>query len=770
MESTDSLLSDLNDAQRKAVLHGKGPALLLAGPGSGKTRTLVCRIVYLLCQGVSPANILTLTFTNKASREMRDRVKNLLKNGSHSRDLWMGTFHAIFARLLRIESDALAYTSKFSIYDTEDTKRLIRSILKEKSLESDVKPSTIMDRISRAKNQLISWEAYALNPQYLRQDQRSGISCVADIYQTYVKRCLEANAMDFDDLLYNTYHLLNKNPDILEEYQQRFQHILVDEYQDTNSLQYAILKKLLVAPKNFYVVGDDAQSIYGFRGAEVGHMLDFRKDYPEASVYPLEQNYRSTPQIVKASNFLIKNNKQLSKELWTENPEGHRLCLKTCDSDIKEAEWIASMLLQEKIQGHYASKEMAVLYRINAQSRLIEKALRKRDLNYRIYGGLSFYQRKEIKDLLSYLLLIVNPKNEIALRRVINYPKRGIGEGSVQKLIALSHERQISLWEALNLANQVLPERILPPVRDFIAMIGAFQKLNTKEDAYDITYRVAKETGILEELHQDKTTEGIGRYENLKELIGSVKTFVDDPEQEEDRSLGVFLEEISLMTDLDREKENKDAITLMTVHMAKGSEYKVVFIAGMEEELFPFLSHFSKDSPQRIEEERRLFYVAMTRAKEKLFLSHALVRRNFKQIKETDPSRFLSEIDSYLEASNTSFQHSGNAFQPKNSFNPLSSIIATQRYVKESRMTPSSADIRFSRPSSLTEIRVGVQVRHSLFGRGLVKKLEGDRGSEDKRAYKAWVDFDKYGEKKLLLSYARLEVISDQNAKTSREV
>ena len=759
MEEEESLswLDELNEAQRTAVLEGEGACLLMAGAGSGKTRTLTYRLAYLLSKGMEPSRVLTLTFTNKAAKEMRSRVARLLGD-ERMRSLWMGTFHSVFARILRIEHEVLGYTPHFSIYDTEDSKRLVKQILKEMSLdEAHYKVHSVLYRISSAKNSLTSWQQYAQQARLLREDERSQRPKMAEVYKEYVRRCYTADAMDFDDLLFNMHVLFQASPQALQKYQQRFEHVLVDEFQDTNVSQYLIIRKLSALRENLYVVGDDAQSIYAFRGANIENILSFKKDYPEAKLFRLEQNYRSTPEIVKASNSLIRHNKhQLEKTLWTDNPAGAKVLLHGCLSDIDEGRWIAHNIFEEKAQRHHHNADIAVLYRTNAQSRAIEEALRRAGLKYRIYGGLSFYQRKEVKDLLAYLSLTVNPNNEQALRRIINYPKRGIGDSSLQKLTVLAHEKNVSLWQALEQASQALSTRALNPINDFVAMIKSFRSLLDKEDAYALSYRIAKESGLMQELYQDKTTEGLSRYENLKELINSVHAFVHREDVgAEDTQLSAFLQEVSLLTDLDQEQEDSDRITLMTVHMAKGLEFGVVFVAGMEEDLFP--SYLSAHSPEDLEEERRLLYVAMTRAKQKLFLSFAQSRYRFGEMKHPEPSRFLKDMDpKYLQLPATTSQRTHTA-PPSMQYHPFPSqrIYRTSPLDNPPRTYPKTGEKSQPAPTNLSEIQVGTRVRHPTFGEGIVQEV----ANEKPHGPKAVVHFAKFGKKNLLLSFAKLHIL-----------
>lgn len=741
-----AFLEQLNPEQRKAVLHTNGPAIIIAGAGSGKTRVLTYRIAYLLQQGVDAFNILSLTFTNKAAREMRDRIERMV--GSEARNLWMGTFHAVFARILRVEADKLNYPSNFSIYDTDDSKSLIRSIVKELQLDDkQYRPGTVLGRISGAKNKLISWKEYQENDYYFEEDSAANRPMIGKIYKTYAQRCFAAGAMDFDDLLFNTNVLFNTHPDVLNKYQHKFKYVMVDEYQDTNVSQYLITRMLASVHRNIAVVGDDAQSIYAFRGANINNILNFKKDYPEAEEFRLEQNYRSTKTIVKVANEVIKFNKrQLRKEVWTDNEQGTKIKLIKCPTDNEEGKQIAQQIFELKMAQNFRNSDIAVLYRTNSQSRAIEEALRRQNISYRIIGGLSFYQRKEIKDLVAYLRFTLNQEDEEAFKRIINLPKRGIGAASVSKLIVAARDNEISLWEAVKNADRILSSRIANAVDNFYHQVESFKIALKHKDAYDIAQQIAKESGLLAELYEDKTIEGVSRYENVTELLGAIKEFTEDKERE-DHSLGAFLQEIALLTDADNEDKNQDSVKLMTIHMSKGLEFKTVCIAGLEENLFP--SQMMMESREDLEEERRLFYVAITRAEQFLILTYAKTRYRFGKLIECEPSRFLNEVNmDYVELV---FQEpKGIDFSdtlPNKGGRGLAAQLTQKPQQKTVVHKPST---NFS-PSPLDELEEGIKVEHQKFGFGKIKQLDRANGKP-----KAIVSFEQAGEKTLLLQYAKL--------------
>ncbi|GAB4186342.1 MAG: 3'-5' exonuclease [Thermoflexibacter sp.] len=759
-------LDSLNEPQREAVTYTEGPLMIIAGAGSGKTRVLTYRIAYLMQLGVEPFHILALTFTNKAAREMRQRIEKVV--GNDTRNLWMGTFHSVFSKILRIEAEKLGYTSNFTIYDTDDSKSLIKQILKELNLDDKIyKPSVVLNRISGAKNRLISWQAYLNNPIFYAEDAAEMKPEMGRIYKTYCERCFQANAMDFDDLLFNTNVLFRDHIDVLHKYQHKFRYVLIDEFQDTNLSQYLITKKLAAVNQNICVVGDDAQSIYAFRGADIQNILNFAKDYPDLKTVKLEQNYRSTKTIVHVANKVIENNKdQLKKLVWTDNEQGTHIVVLKAATDNDEGQQVAYSLFEEKMQNHYHNKDFAILYRTNYQSRAFEEALRRQGIKYKVYGGLSFYQRKEIKDLLAYLRFVINPKDEEAFRRIINLPKRGIGDTTVQKIVIAAHENNLSLWEVVSEASKYLGKgRSISPIEDFALMIKEFQVVVEKKDAFEATSHIAKGSGLLRELFEDKTVEGRARYENVQELLNAVKEFVDNPERE-DRSLIAFLQEVALITTAD-ENESKDGdddyVSLMTIHSAKGLEFKVVYIVGLEEDLFP--SQMMLSSRADLEEERRLFYVAITRAEKKLFISYALQRYRFGNLRMCEPSRFIDEIDSqYITTKNTRFSSSkgedtftsfGKPLVRKaEDFSPIKSSIKTypiQNQRNSQKEHTPSANFVASNPAKLRE---GMKVEHQKFGFGRVLKI--DNQGTDKRAT---ILFDNAGEKTLLLSFAKLMIV-----------
>lgn len=755
-------LRALNPAQREAVMSEDGPMMIIAGPGSGKTKVLTCRIAYLLTRTekpVDPFHILALTFTNKAAREMRERIKQSV--GSEARNLWMGTFHAIFARILRTEADRLGYPSNFTIYDTDDTKNVIKNIVYELGLNEKIyKPSSIYYRISSLKNALETPTSYLQNEQLISEDLLAGRPRFGELFSLYCKRCFLSGAMDFDDLLLKTYELLEKHPDVLFKYQQKFQHILVDEYQDTNYAQYMILKKLANLHQNICVVGDDAQSIYSFRGANIYNMLTFEKDYPDARIFKLEQNYRSTQHIVKAANAIITKNKmQLPKTIWTENAEGEKIRVVKTLSDNDEGRWVADTIFEIKMRHQEYNHDFAILYRTNAQSRSFEEALRKAGIAYRVYGGISFYQRKEIKDLLAYLKLVVNPHDEEALRRIINYPPRGIGKTTLEKATILAAEHNCSLWSVLEHLDQYdFPPRNARTVNDFVIMIKSFAALLPQKNAYELAMHVAQQSGLLSMLHEDKTIEGISRYENVQELLNGIKEFTeedeinkDDQELTSDKSLGSYLQQIMLLTDADTdEAENIDHVHLMTIHAAKGLEFNNVFVVGLEENLFPSL--LSLTSREELEEERRLFYVAITRAKKRLFLTYAASRYRYGNMVYNEPSRFIEELDPdslfYLGYTPARSFRTGD-FISRNTFS-----VAAPRKLSISSSATVAPPASFE-PSDLSCLQIGMNVQHQKFGTGKVLHIEGSGNNRI-----ALIFFPDLGEKRIMLKFAKMKILS----------
>ncbi|MTI40156.1 ATP-dependent helicase [Fulvivirga lutimaris] len=744
-------LDSLNEPQREGVVNTEGPTMLIAGAGSGKTRVLTFRIAYLIQQkGVDPFNILALTFTNKAAKEMRDRIESVV--GSDARNLWMGTFHSVFARILRSEADKIGYPSNFTIYDADDSKSLIKTIVKELNLDDKVyKANVVFNRISGAKNRLISWREYNNNPIYLADDESNMKPELGKIYQIYCQRCFKAGAMDFDDLLFNTNVLFKEHTDVLNKYQQRFQYVMVDEFQDTNISQYLITKRLAAVRQNICVVGDDAQSIYAFRGADIQNILNFEKDYPDLRIIKLEQNYRSTQTIVKAANSVIfKNKAQLKKNVWTDNVEGNLIELLRANSDNEEGKLVASSIFEEKMQHQLKNSDVAILYRTNSQSRAIEEALRRMNIKYKIVGGLSFYARKEIKDLMAYMRYALNTNDEQSLRRIINYPKRGIGGTSIDKIVVAANDQGLDLWVVLENISSFLPGRAANAIEDFVNLIKSFQIDIEKKDAYTAANEIAKRSGLMKDLYEDKTVEGLNRYENVQELLNAVKEFVDDPEKE-DKSLGSFLQEVALLTGVDNDKdEDNDKVTLMTIHMAKGLEFKNVYIVGMEEDLFP--SQMMLSSRADLEEERRLFYVAITRAETKLFLTYALSRYRFGRLKNCEPSRFIDEIDpNYIKVNERAkvTESVNTAGYAKSFVSGMKKTTASQVVKSKSNYKP-PADFQ---PSDTSGLEKGMKVEHPKFGYGMVEAIDESGANR-----KAKVNFDDFGEKTLLLSFAKLKI------------
>jgi DNA helicase-2/ATP-dependent DNA helicase PcrA len=746
-------LESLNPSQKEGVINTDGPTMIIAGAGSGKTRVLTYRVAYLMHKkNVDPFNIMSLTFTNKAAREMRERIEGVV--GHEARNLWMGTFHSVFARILRSEAHHIGYPSNFTIYDTDDSKSLIKAIVKEFELDDKLyKPNTVYGRISSAKNRLVTWQEYTNNPVFQSDDIENRRPEMGRIYRTYCERCFKAGAMDFDDLLLNTNVLFRDHLDVLHKYQHRFHYVMVDEFQDTNLSQYLITRKLAAVKQNICVVGDDAQSIYAFRGANIQNILNFEKDFPDTAVIKLEQNYRSTKVIVNAANGVIaKNKQQLKKEVWTKNQEGEKIELIKANSDSEEGRQVALSIFEEKSQKNLHYSDFVVLYRTNSQSRSFEEALRKKNIPYRIVGGLSFYQRKEIKDILAYLRFMVNPSDEQAMKRIINLPKRGIGPGTVDKIMVAAFDHDISPWEVLVNIDQFLPGRVANAVNDFTTLIKALKITMDQSDAYTVTKAAAQKSGIMKELYDDKSVEGLNRYENVQELLNAVKEFVDDPEVE-DKSLAAFLQEVSLLTDADTQDDpHGDKVTMMTIHMAKGLEFKQVFVVGLEEDLFP--SQMMLNSREDLEEERRLFYVAITRAKEKLHMTYALNRYRFGRLNICEPSRFLNEVDTqYINVSrkySSDFHEERDRYDQRVNFNNL---IQKKKLKKVPARPVSNPNFVASDTTGLTE---GMTVEHPKFGYGTVTHMDTDGANR-----KAKVKFNDFGEKTLLLSFAKLRIVTD---------
>ena len=742
-------LNDLNTEQRQAVEQIDGPMIVIAGAGSGKTRVLTYRIAHLIKNGVNPFNILSLTFTNKASREMRGRIQNIVGD-NNAKNIWMGTFHSVFSKILRTESHFINYPKNYTIYDADDSKSLIRSIIKELNLNKDFyKVNIIRSRISTMKNNFISPDEYVNNPQIILQDKIAKRTNFIDIYKAYINRCVKYSAMDFDDLLINTYKLLNSFPEILLKYQRKFEYILIDEYQDTNHIQYLIIKKLAALNENICVVGDDAQSIYAFRGANIENILNFQSDYPDYKSFKLEQNYRSTKSIVETANHLISfNKKQLQKKVWTNNSIGSSVVIHKCSSDNEEAKLVANTIFDLKIRDDFYNKDFCILYRTNAQSRAIEEALRKKNINYKIYGGISFYQRKEIKDILAYFRVIVNQNDDESLKRIINFPSRGIGLTTLNRLSLKAIENDRSIWNIIENIEHVdinINKGTKKKLIQFYELIQKFILMSQKCDAYTLANDIIHSSKIYTELHNDKTPEGVSRFENIQELLNGVKTFAEQSENEV--SLGNYLQEIALITDMDKENDNdEDKITLMTIHAAKGLEFPNVFVVGIEENLFP--SMLSLESMDDLEEERRLFYVAITRAMKNLFLSYSTLRFRWGQYIDCSISRFLNELDDkYVVRNEQEVQFSKPKFSfKKNSFPKANRNLKSVKKI-ENNETKNYADHKFS---------VGDRIEHQNFGIGLISNIEGFGSST-----KASVNFDNFGEKTLLLKFAKLKLLNN---------
>ncbi len=772
-------LDHLNEAQKEAVLQKEGPMIIIAGAGSGKTRVLTYRIAQLMKTGVDPFNILALTFTNKAAKEMKNRIATVVGQ-SEAKNLWMGTFHSVFARILRSEAEKLGFPSNFTIYDTQDSVRLLSSIIKELNLEKDkYKPKQVLGRISQFKNSLITVKAYYHNPELVEADKISGRPKMGSIYKEYVDRCFKAGAMDFDDLLLRTNELLTRFPEVLAKYQDRFRYILVDEYQDTNHSQYLIVRALADRYQNICVVGDDSQSIYAFRGANIQNILNFQKDYDDVKIFKLEQNYRSSKIIVEAANSVIEKNKtKLDKEIWTSNDDGERIKVMRTFSEGDEGRFVASSIFDYKMNNQLTNNEFTILYRTNAQSRAIEDALRKKDIKYRIYGGLSFYQRKEIKDVLGYLRLLVNPNDEEALKRVINYPARGIGQTTLDKLsLAANHYNQ-SIFEILLQIHSIdlhLNSGIKTKLENFTNMIRSFQIEAKSKNAFEVADIVIKQTRLIKDLESDGTPEAISRVENVQELLNGIKDFiVEQHEKEEDASLAFFLEDVALATDFDNEKDDIPRVSLMTIHLAKGLEFPYVYIVGLEENLFP--SAMSMNTRSEIEEERRLFYVALTRAQKQVHLCYAQSRYRWGKLIDCEPSRFLDEIDEkYLELlAPKQNPVKESRFIDVDIFDrvPQNTIRfkkPVQRQIVKKQKSPTTSEAKIIPPKNLKKVSAvtssgpnlfdgdliaGTFVEHGKFGKGQVVHIEG--AGNDK---KAEIKFDTAGTKKLLLSFAKLKII-----------
>ncbi|HEY9261961.1 ATP-dependent helicase [Chitinophaga sp.] len=771
-------LDELNEQQREAVIHINGPLMIVAGAGSGKTKVLTTRIAHLMRNGVDAFNILSLTFTNKAAREMKERVEKIL-GGSEARNLYIGTFHSVFARLLRAEAHRLGYPNDFTIYDSDDAKSVIKTIINELNLDDKhYKPNFVYNRISAAKNSLMGPDEYQLDHLVQQEDMRANRPLIGKIYDMYAKRTFKNGAMDFDDLLFKMYILLKSFPEVLHKYQHKFKYIMIDEYQDTNPAQYEIIKLLGAVNENICVVGDDAQSIYSFRGATIENILQFEKDYDDVKVVKLEQNYRSTKSILNVANEVIAHNKgQIEKNLWTDNTEGDTIKLVRTMTDNEEGKFVADTIAEQKLRNHYDNRDFVILYRTNAQSRSFEESLRRKAIAYRIFGGLSFYQRKEIKDFVAYLRVTMNTRDEESLKRIVNYPVRGIGKTTIEKTIILSNEHNITMWEVLERAREFgFKGGTVEAIEAFVIMIKSFQASLAHHNAYDVAVMVGKSTNLVKELFNDKTTEGLARYENVQELLNSIKEFTETPDEEGellDKSMGSYLQQITLLTDADQgTDENSDVVKLMTIHAAKGLEFPVVFTVGLEETLFP--SGMSINTREELEEERRLFYVAITRAKARLWLTYANSRYRFGNLVQNEPSRFLEEMpEKFIDRSYAGGGSVRNAFGGGNTSGWSNSNNMFDRIQKKTPAQQSqpvaqkpAAKPTFSgatthvpsdnfTPDDPAGMEPGMQVEHQKFGFGTIAAMEGAPNNRI-----ATILFPKGGgEKKIMLNYAKLRIV-----------
>ena len=799
--SVADFLKDLNEIQRVAVEAVDGPVMVIAGAGSGKTRVLTYRVAYLLDRGADPFAILTLTFTNKAAREMKERIHKLV-GGSDAHNVWTGTFHSVFARILRVEGHFLGYPSNFTIYDTDDSKRLIKSLIKEKNLDDKLYPANyILHRISAAKTSLISAQEYAENSELREYDISAGKPLTGELFLQYQARLRKASAMDFDDLLFNMNILLRDFPEVLYKYQRKFHYIMIDEYQDTNYAQYLIIKQLAANDQNICVVGDDAQSIYAFRGASIQNILNFKTDYPDYRLFKLEQNYRSTKTIVEAANNVIINNKQqISKVIWTDNEEGSKISLLHASTDTEEASLVTQSIFENKMNQQLPNASFAILYRTNAQSRSIEEALRRMNIPCRIYGGVSFYQRKEIKDILAYFRLVINPNDEDALLRVINYPARGIGKTTLEKLVIAADTYKKSIFFILQEPGNY-PIEISEGTRNklsaFITMIKSFAARQESMNAYELAHHITTSAGILKDLYEDKTPEGVSRFENIEELLNAIREFtesksispgdqvplpdlpllvssqqapatigdpatIDNPAKESPvalsgKTLSSFMQDVSLMTDMDNDKNNtEDRVTLMTIHQAKGLEFPFIFVMGLEENLFPSIQ--SLNSRADLEEERRLFYVAITRAQKKLTLSYSETRYRWGNLTTGEPSRFIDEIpEQYIDQPKRNLKNPASFRSDDNFSNILKGskpVVPSQRNLKSIQKLPDTNNGKSETPDSDQEILTGMDVEHERFGKGKVVSVEGHGPNK-----KATVFFQGVGQKQLLLRFAKLNIL-----------
>ena len=757
----NNLLQNLNPSQLEPTLQTDGPMIVIAGAGSGKTRVLTYKIAYLMSKGVDAFNILALTFTNKAAREMKERISSMLDD-NESKNLWIGTFHSVFAKILRIEADKLGYPTNFTIYDTQDSQKLVSSIISELNLDKEIyKYKQIYSRISSYKNSLITVKAYNSNNELIESDRQARRPRLIDIYSEYVNRCFKAGAMDFDDLLLKTNELLSRFPQVLSKYQNMFRYVLVDEYQDTNHSQYLIVKALSDKFQNICVVGDDAQSIYGFRGANINNILNFQKDYADVKLFKLEQNYRSTKNIVKAANSLIeKNQKRLEKVVWTDNDEGSKIKVNRLLTDGEEGRFVASSIFENKNSQQLQNKDFAILYRTNAQSRAFEDSLRKRNIPYRVYGGLSFYQRKEIKDVLAYLRLIINENDEEAFKRVINFPTRGIGQTTINKLIVQANTTNVSLFSLCKDLDRIevnISTSIKLKVSNFVNLIESFKISARTKNAFDIANEVVNDTGIIKTYSALTSVEDQAKIQNIEEMLNGIKDFVEIQKEipESTGSISEFLEDVALATDLDKDDQDTNKVALMTIHLAKGLEFPIVYIVGLEENLFP--SAMNLNSRNDLEEERRLFYVALTRAEKEAYLSYALSRYRWGKLTDSEPSRFIDEInEEYLDILTPINE---NKFKPLIRSTPNHEPSFNKLRFKKVTAKPKGNFKKIQETSNKSnlfdnKLVVGNVVEHIRFGKGEVVNIEG-RGAD----VKAEIKFENGGLKKLLLRFAKLKII-----------
>lgn len=760
-------LNELNENQKAAVTHIDGPLIIVAGAGSGKTKVLTTRIAHLMHLGVDAFRILALTFTNKAAAEMKERIEKILGN-NESRNLYIGTFHSVFAKILRFEAERIGYPSNFTIYDADDAKSLIKTIINENGLDDKFyKPTFVYNRISAAKNSMINPKEYLDDRHIQQEDARSNRTHIGIIYQQYVNRCFKNGAMDFDDLLVKMYELLTTAPEVLAKYQHKFRYILIDEYQDTNMAQYKIVKLLAAVHENICVVGDDAQSIYSFRGATIENILKFKDDYPDAKIIKLEQNYRSTQSILNVANKVIALNKhQIQKKLWTSNDEGEKIKLVRTLTDNDEGKFVADAIAEQRLRNHFRNKDFAILYRTNAQSRSFEESLRRLNIPYRIYGGLSFYQRKEIKDFIAYLRVIVNKNDEEAIKRIINYPARGIGKTSIERIMVAANQTGKTFWEILENPNLAgMSGAAARKIEAFVIMMKSFASMLQTHNAYDVAFTVGKHTDLVKELYNDKSVEGVARYENVQELLNSIKAYTETPnadgELETDKSLGAYLQQITLLTDADKnDNEDEDVVKLMTIHAAKGLEFSCVFAVGLEENIFPSaMSIYDRES---LEEERRLFYVVITRAKSKLWISFAHNRYRFGSLVQNEPSRFISELpqehidNSFAGAAGVrgGTQNKENLFR---NANEKGSGLGLKKIAENNKPSTNYVPSPNFKPSPINEILLNCKVEHQRFGYGVVTKIEGGNAN-----LMATIKFgNDAGEKKIMLQYAKLRVVKD---------